>query len=105
MKILIKDLPEHKKELIGKTINVVSQGGKYHYDYQDRKIMRQITNITTHYEIDKKTGEKIKWITWYWIPQHMTEEETKGIYSNQDCGFAGIGLGSDLWNSRYLEIF
>jgi len=105
MKILIKDLLEHKEEIIGKRINIVRQGGKYHYDYQDRKVFRVITDIKTHFEKDNKTKENIKWVTWFWKTQPITAEENlNGLYGSIDHGFAGMGLGSGLLDSSYLDI-
>jgi len=76
MKILIKDLP--KKNLRGKKINIVRQGGRYHYDYQDKP------KIRTFLKAVYKTKNDIKWVYWYWIP------ERNGI--EYDCGYSGIAL-------------
>lgn len=94
--VLIKDLP-NRKDLIGKRINVKRQGGKYHYDYQDKKKMRVFLGARTY------TEKGIKWVEWNWMPEPIENEDT--YYSdNHDCGYSGIGLGSDLWDSSYLEI-
>jgi len=86
MKIKLSDLPKHK-ELIGKRINVQRQGGRYHYEYQDKPKMRIFTGAKI------KIEKGIRWIYWYW------EKETE-----DNCGYSGVTLTSDLFGSSYLEV-
>ena len=88
MKILLVDLPKHK-ELIGKRINVTSQGGKYHYDYQD------IPNLKVFQGAKIKKENGIKWIYWYWTPESNGAE--------YDCGYSGLAI-VELHENSYLEI-
>ncbi len=88
MKIELKDLPTHK-ELIGKTINVTRQGGKYHYEYQDIPMIR----IFKGAKIKIENG--IKWIYWYWEPENNPNK--------YDCGYSGVTLKNNFGKS-YLEI-
>ncbi len=89
MKIKLTDLPK-RKDLIGKMINIVRQGGKYHYDYQNvpkkRKFLEAIIKI--------ENG--VKWIYWYWKPEADNSRD-------YDCGFSGVTISPNFDNS-YLEI-
>lgn len=69
-------------DLIGKNVkgikaNVIRQGGKYHYDYQDMPMIRSLVNIIT-----KKIQGEI-WLYWYWIPEQTADGRI-------DCGYSGI---------------
>lgn len=93
-KVLLKDLP-NRKDLIGKRINVQRQGGKYHYDYQDKPMMRVFLGARQYQ--DKNAGT---WIEWRYVP----EWEDRGHYgSGYDCGYSGVGIDGDLFNESYLE--
>ena len=89
MKVTLNELFNNKKKYIGKLINIVKQGGKYHYDYQDIPKMRILTDV------QKKTENKVKWIVWRW------EQD----YTNYDCGYSGIAEGKyGNFNNCYLEV-
>jgi len=87
-KVLLHDLPA-RKDLIGKRINVVSQGGEFHYDYQDKPFMRIFTGAKI------KTLHGKKFIEWYWEPE--------SINGKTDCGWSGIGLENHNKFNRWLE--
>ena len=89
MKILLKDLPK-VKNLKGKKINIVRQGGKYHYDYQDIPKIRTFIRAAI-----KRTKNNILWVYWYWKPESE--------FNKYDCGYSGVALTENYKNS-YLEV-
>jgi len=89
MKIMLNKLPRYNQILKGKKINVIRQGGKYHYDYQDKKKIRIF--VGAKFKIEK--GKK--WIYWYWQPKMITGE--------YDCGYSGVTISSN-YNGSYLKV-
>jgi len=97
-KLYLKDLPNHK-DLIGKKINIIRQGGKYHYDYQDIPMIREFRGAKF------KTEKGVKSIEWYWKPEPITGERLKrwmGI--GQDCGWSGIEIDTEYHKDSYLLV-
>lgn len=92
-KILLTDLPG-RKDLIGKRVNVRRQGGLYHYDYQDKPMMRIFLGAKKYKETHK--GKSSNWVQWEWKP------EPKGLA--YDCGYSGVGIDGDLFSTSYLEV-
>ena len=64
------------RDVKGMKADIIRQGGKYHYDYQD------IPKIRTLESVKVKTIKGETWIYWYWTPEHEN-----GIY---DCGYSGV---------------
>ena len=89
MKVLVKDLP-NRKDLIGKRFNMRRQGGKYHYDYQDKPLIR------TFWGAQKYRKNGLNWIKWKWEP--MSDA------LNFDYGYDEINLNVDLFCDSYLDI-
>lgn len=94
-KILLEDLPK-RKDLIGKTINVIRQGGKYNYDYQNKPMLRKFLGARFYKENNKL------WLRWEWQPK-------TDVNGHTDCGYSGIGLWKDndkdnLFDNSYLLI-
>lgn len=88
-------------DLVGKPVfgikaNVVRQGGKFHYDYQDKEMIRELISV----EIKKKEGKK--WIYWHW------KTEPCEISYFKDCGYSAIADSEDFpfngENAAYIFI-
>lgn len=65
------------QDVEGITANVMRQGGKYHYDYQDEPLIRKMKRVYFRKEDGKK------WLYWTWEPARHKD----GYY---DCGYSGI---------------
>lgn len=86
MKILLSELKDHK-ELIGEKINVIRQGGLYHYNYQDTPMMRTLTDV--HIRKNTHKGKQETWLEWRWTPD--IDPET----GKCDCGYSGMRINDN----------
>ncbi len=77
MEVLLTELPK-RKDLIGKQLNMIAQGGEFHYDYQD----------VPHYRIFKSAKFRKEtngtWVYWYWEKHNFCER-----HNTPDCGYSG----------------
>lgn len=65
------------KDVAGIEANVVCQGGKYHFNYQDTPKIRTLEKVYF------KEEKGVKWIYWTW----KKEAHHQG---GPDCGYSGI---------------
>lgn len=93
-KINLEELP-NRKDLIGKKINVRRQGGKFHYEYQDRPMMR----IFRGAKITKERGDTF--CTWYWTPEF--DDSIPNVTHGIDCGYSGIALNTEYSKGSFLS--
>lgn len=77
------------KNVDGKRANIVSQGGKYHYDFQDIPKYRILKKVY------KKIEKGVEWVYWEWVAQQGNLDF--------DCGYSGHTI-SENFRDNYLEI-
>jgi hypothetical protein len=83
-------------DLVGKNVkgiiaNVVHQGGKFHYDYQDVPLMAPLERVR---RTTNKARAKGDWVHWHWQePLPEQSEARKRAKFGSSCKFSGLQLG------------
>lgn len=78
----------------GLVANIIRQGGKFHYDYQDNVMLRELESVRIKKE--KHTGHTF--LYWSWTPEI-------DIHRRFDCGYSGISMNSNNTPIKSAYIF